>query len=311
MISDKEKNFISAVVYVHNNEDEIEYFLKSINETLASNFEKYEIICVNDYSRDDTVKVINNISKEFQNTTVNIVNMSYKQGLEKSMLAGVDFAIGDFVFEFDSCIIDYDLSLIMDVYHKSLEGYDIVAASPNKNNSMFSSIFYTLLNKIGGQDKLKSERFRILSRRGINRVNQNTSNIVYRKVVYYSCGLKYTHITYKPVIKKQINKDFLYNQNLAIDSIIAFTNIGYKISMTSTLIMMCLLIISIVYSLIVKILGLNVSGGWMTLMWIMSLSFFVLFGLASIIIRYLSMILGLVNNRSSYSYDSINKINRN
>lgn len=311
MISDKEKNFISAVVYVHNNEDEIEYFLKSINETLASNFEKYEIICVNDYSTDDTVKVINNISKEFQNTTVNIINMSYKQGLEKSMLAGVDFAIGDFVFEFDSCIIDYDLSLIMDIYSKSLEGYDIVAASPNKNNSLFSSIFYTLLNKVGGQDKLKSERFRILSRRGINRVNQNTSNIVYRKVVYYSCGLKYTHITYKPVTKKQINKDFLYNQNLAIDSIIAFTNIGYKISMAATFIMMCLMIATMIYSLFIKILGLDVSGGWMTLMWIVSLSFFVLFGLASIIIRYLSMILGLVNNRSSYSYDSINKINRN
>ena len=298
MISDKEKNFISAVVYVYNNEDEIEYFLKSINETLASNFEKYEIICVNDYSTDDTVKIINNISKEFQNTTVNIINMSYKQGLEKSMLAG-------------TCIIDYDLSLIMDIYQKSLQGYDIVAASPNKNNSLLSSMFYSLLNKFGGQDKLKSERFRILSRRGINRINQNTSNIVYRKVVYYSCGLKYTHITYKPVIKKQINKDFLYNQNLAIDSIIAFTNIGYKISMTATLVMMCLLIMSIVYSLIVKILGLNVSGGWMTLMWIMSLSFFVLFGLASIIIRYLSMILGLINNKSSYSYDSINKINKN
>ena len=302
MISDKEKNFISAVVYVYNNEDEIEYFLKSINETLASNFEKYEIICVNDYSTDDTVKIINNISKEFQNTTVNIINMSYKQGLEKSMLAGVDFAIGDFVYEFDTCIIDYDLSLIMDIYQKSLQGYDIVAASPNKNNSLLSSMFYSLLNKFGGQDKLKSERFRILSRRGINRINQNTSNIVYRKVVYYSCGLKYTHITYKPVIKKQINKDFLYNQNLAIDSIIAFTNIGYKISMTATLVMMCLLIMSIVYSLIVKILGLNVSGGWMTLMWIMSLSFFVLFGLASIIIRYLSMILGLINNKSSYSF---------
>lgn len=311
MISDKEKNFISAVVYVHNNEDEIEYFLKSINEKLASNFEKYEIICVNDYSTDDTVKVINNISKEFQNTTVNIINMSYKQGLEKSMLAGVDFAIGDFVYEFDTCIIDYDLSLIMDIYQKSLQGYDIVAASPNKNNSLLSSMFYSLLNKFGGHDKLKSERFRILSRRGINRVNQNTSNIVYRKVVYYSCGLKYTHITYKPLSKNNINKGFLYNQNLAIDSIIAFTNIGYKISMAATFIMMCLMIATMIYSLFVKILGLDVSGGWMTLMWIVSISFFVLFGLASIIIRYLSMILGLINNKSSYSYDSINKINKN
>ena len=115
----------------------------------------------------------------------------------------------------------------------------------------------------------------------------------------------------QPLSKNNINKGFLYNQNLAIDSIIAFTNIGYKISMTATFIMMCLMIATMIYSLFVKILGLNVSGGWMTLMWIVSISFFVLFGLASIIIRYLSMILGLVNNKSLYSYDSINKINKN
>ena len=299
---------LSIITPIYNTQKYLNRCLDSlINQTLKD----IEIICINDCSTDNSVKIIEDVSKTFENTTVNIINMSYKQGLEKSMLAGVDFAIGDFVYEFDTCIIDYDLSLIMDIYQKSLQGYDIVAASPNKNNSLLSSMFYSLLNKFGGQDKLKSERFRILSRRGINRINQNTSNIVYRKVVYYSCGLKYAHITYKPLSKNNINKGFLYNQNLAIDSIIAFTNIGYKISMTATLVMMCLLIISIVYSLIVKILGLNVYGGWMTLMWIVSISFFVLFGLASIIIRYLSMILGLINNKSSYSYDSINKINKN
>ena len=40
MISNKEKNFISAVVYVHNNEKEIGDFLEKINEKLNSNFEK-------------------------------------------------------------------------------------------------------------------------------------------------------------------------------------------------------------------------------------------------------------------------------
>ncbi|HIZ90307.1 MAG TPA: glycosyltransferase [Candidatus Mucispirillum faecigallinarum] len=312
MSADREKNFISAVVYVHNNEKEIEYFLKYLNKTLMSTFENYEIICVDDESKDDSVKIIKNTAKEFENTTVNIIQMSYEQGLEKSMLAGVDFAIGDFVYEFDSCIIDYELSLIIDIYNKSIQGYDIVAASPEKNNNILSSFFYYVLNKFGkGNNKLKSERFRILSRRGINRIHQGTANIVYRKIVYYSCGLKHEHITYKPLIKTNINKNFLYNQNIAIDSIIAFTSIGYKISMAATLIMMCLMIITVIYSLFVKILQLDVSGGWMTLIWIISLSFFVLFGLASIIIRYLSMILRLLNNRNTYLYDSIDKINKN
>lgn len=311
MITNKEKNFISLVVYVHNNENEIEYFLNAVNNTLSSYFEQYEIICVNDCSTDKSVSKIENISKNFKNTVVNIINMSYKQGLEKSMLAGVDLTIGDFVYEFDSCIVDYDLSLILDVYKKSLDGYDIVSASPKKNSNILSSAFYYFINKFGGQDKLQSERFRILSRRGINRINQNISYIVYRKLAYYSCGLKYTHIQYKPINTYYLNHGFLYNQNIAIDSIIAFTNIGYKVSMTSTFIMMLFMIFTIIYSLIVKILGLNVSGGWMTLIWIFSISFFVLFGLISIVIRYLSMILNILNNKNAYLYDSINKINKN
>ncbi len=50
MITNKEKNFISAVVYVHNNEKEIANFLENLNKKLNENFEKYEIICVNDKS---------------------------------------------------------------------------------------------------------------------------------------------------------------------------------------------------------------------------------------------------------------------
>ena len=44
MIINKEKNFISAVVYIHNNENNIFNTLKNINNVLHNNFEKYEII---------------------------------------------------------------------------------------------------------------------------------------------------------------------------------------------------------------------------------------------------------------------------
>lgn len=56
MLLNKEKNFISAVVYVYNQETQIYRFLELVNETLRNSFEKYEIICVNDASTDGSIK---------------------------------------------------------------------------------------------------------------------------------------------------------------------------------------------------------------------------------------------------------------
>ena len=60
---------------------------------------------------------------------VNVVHMSFFQGLESAMNAGRDIAIGDFVYEFDDIFVDYEPELIMEVYREMLCGNDIVAAS--------------------------------------------------------------------------------------------------------------------------------------------------------------------------------------
>ncbi len=309
MINDKEKNFISAIIYVHNNEKEIGIFIEKINEELKKTFEKYEIICVNDFSSDNSVNTIKEIAEKNVDAPVTIINMSYKHGLEMAMVAGCDLAIGDFIYEFDTCFIDYPIEMIKNVYFKSLEGNDIVAASPT-SGSIGSGIFYNIFNKVSGK-KLYSERFRILSRRAINRISQNTDNIIYRKAVYYNSGLPYANIKYKPILKETPNSDFLYKQSLAIDSLIAFTSVGYKISVTSTLFMMILSIFFILYAISIKLFGINTSGGWATLVCIISTSFFMLFGVLSIIIKYLSLIFKHLNIKRQYVFDSINKINKN
>lgn len=63
-ISEKEKNFISAVIYVHNNENEIADFLRLLTDWLNRRFDGYEVICVNDASTDCTVETIENFSDE-------------------------------------------------------------------------------------------------------------------------------------------------------------------------------------------------------------------------------------------------------
>ena len=59
----KAKNFVSAVIYVHNAEARIGGFLRTVMTVLEENFEYAEIICVNDHSEDNSVQVVREISE--------------------------------------------------------------------------------------------------------------------------------------------------------------------------------------------------------------------------------------------------------
>ncbi len=131
-MANKEKNFVSAVIYVHNAEDRIESFLKMVIKAMEDNFDHSEIICVNDHSDDNSLNIIKKASSSASLTSISVVNLSYFHGLEMAMNAGVDMSIGDFVFEFDNTYADFEPALIMDIYRHSLKGFDIVSASPDR-----------------------------------------------------------------------------------------------------------------------------------------------------------------------------------
>ena len=54
----KEKNFVSCVVYLHNEGSRVKGFLEEICKVMRMNFEKYEVVCVNDGCVDDTVEQV-------------------------------------------------------------------------------------------------------------------------------------------------------------------------------------------------------------------------------------------------------------
>lgn len=307
----KEKNFMSAVIYIHNDEERVGNFLETVMGVLEDNFEHSEIICVNDYSRDNSVGVVRDIGSNAHNTTITVLNMSYFHGVEIAMNAGVDLAIGDFVLEFDSCALDFMPRQIMEVYRKSLEGYDIVSASPDQKQRFTSNIFYSVFNKFTDfSQKLYSERFRVLSRRVINRISSMNKSVLYRKAVYANCGLKTINIRY-PVTGGQSGKEDKaerkYRTELAVSSMILFTGLGYRFSVTMTVIMMLVAVFVAVYSAFVYLFSTPVAG-WTTTIFFMSFAFFGLFGILTIIIKYLQILVDLVFRRKKYSFESIEKM---
>jgi dolichol-phosphate mannosyltransferase len=310
MTATKEKNFISAIVYVYNSEDTIGEFLKKLYDVLQMNFEKFEIICANDASTDRSVEAIRSQSSSMHNCVLSIVNMGFYQGLESAMNAAIDLSIGDFVFEFDTNYVDYDPKLITDVYFKSLSGYDIVAAS-NTKSRLVSSIFYKIYNSnSGAQYRIVSETFRILSRRAINRVHSMSITLPYRKALYSNCGLKVYTLSYTSTSglkHSRASEHLKSNQETALNTLILFTDVAYKVSIWFTVLMMLATVVIGIYVLTVFIMQQPVPG-FTPIMLVMTGSFFGVFAILAIVIKYLSVLVSLVFKRQKYIIESIDKV---
>lgn len=309
----KEKKFISLVVYLHDVEDYIEYFLDKILPVCDSHFQEFEMVCVDDGCTDDTVEKLRTyIEKNQIKAMVNVVHMSFFQGLESSMNAGRDIAIGDFVYEFDDVFVDYEPELLIQVYEKLLEGNDIVAARSKGKLRLSSKLFYALYNSTSrAKGKIGPETFRIVSRRAINRIKSMGQYIPYRKAVYMNCGLKNDTIAYESKDKDARVKNKIVAKErtaLALDSFIYFTNAMEKTSAVISGLFLFLTVGMGIYVISDFFNSNKPVEGWLSTMSFLALGFFGVFALLTIILKYMSVMLNLIFRQQRYLVAEIEKV---
>ena len=128
-VTNKEKNFISAVVYLHNDGAQAVRFFKALNAVLDQHFEQYELVAVDDACADDTIPTLRDWAKALEKP-LTILHLSLHQGRETAMNAGLDAAIGDYVYEFDSTQTPYPIELVFEAYRAAMAGSDIVSVCP-------------------------------------------------------------------------------------------------------------------------------------------------------------------------------------
>lgn len=309
----KEKKFISLVVYLHNAQNEIISFMNKVIPVFQTQFEQFEVICVDDGCTDGTVGVLKEyLNEQKVSSMVNIVHMSFYHGVESAMNAGRDLAIGDFVYEFDSTYVNYDTAILMEVYEKLLEGNDIVAAGIKGNIRLTSKIFYSLYNRTTkGRGKIGPETFRIVSRRAINRVKSMGQYIPYRKAVYSNCGLNHTVLYYDEIrdnhgSKKRQNTG--ERASLALDSFVYFTNALERISMSISIVFLLLTVGMGIYIIRDYFFGYAIVEGWLSTMTFLALGFFGVFALLTMILKYLSVLLNLIFKQQRYLISDIEKV---
>ena len=302
----KEKSMVSAIFYLGNDEEQTFSYIEKICNVIGESFEHYEIIAVNDCEDRTAGYVKQKYQENGIDAPLTIVNMSVKQGVESAMNAGIDIAIGDYLFEFDNINAGLPTSFVMDCYRKSVEGYDIVTASPKEGGKGTSKLFYNTFNRFSNSgEKIGSDGMHLLSRRAVNRLHAINSYIPYRKAAYAASGLRAATLVYDPVTAFVSVKDDRTGK--AIDALILYTDAAYRLSLFVSLFMFAVAVASGIYTLAVY-LSMKPVAGWTTTMAVISAGFSGIFLLFAIVIKYLSLIVNLVFQNQKYLVASVDKV---
>lgn len=304
----KEKSYLSVVVYLNKNTGYIKKFLSNLNGYLIKEFEHFEIILVNNGSKEDSYTTIQSL-KEKLGGHASIINLPWKQNIEISMFVGTSLSVGDFIIEIDSPENISSLSVINKLFKKCTSGYDIVSATPNSKINFLSKLFYKIVKKFSNVNiNLNSEPIRIITRRALNATLKSKEKIRFRQIAYQLTGFASESFTYEHKGEYQANKTLKEKISLALEIILSYTDFGLKLTFSLSLLFLLVSMIVGIYTIYAYLNFKQIATGWTTTMLFLSFGFSGFFLITGVLTKYLVMILSETKDRELYIVESIKKI---
>lgn len=221
---------ISVIVPCYNEQESLQLLYQELCRLMkAESKYEWEILFVNDGSKDDTLQVIQSLSA--QDASVSYIDLSRNYGKETAMLAGFDYAQGD------ACVImDADLQhppmVVRDMLRKWEEGYDDVygkrttRAKESWLRKCLSYAFYYILQKSAKVDVLPNVGdFRLLDRKCIDALRQMRETDRYTKGLYCLIGFRKTYVEFETQDRVSGSSSWTLRGliALAIEGIMSFT----------------------------------------------------------------------------------------
>jgi len=261
----------SIVVPMYNEEAVAEEFLARAQQAFAP-LPGYEIIVIDDGSRDRTFEIVSAIAEG--DPHIKVVRFARNFGHQTATTAGIDLAAGDTV-----SVIDADLQdppeLIPEMIERWRAGADIVFAvrESRAGESAFkkatASGYYRLLRRIAKVDiPVDTADFRLMSRKAVEGLKSMRERSRYMRGLVGWMGLERAEITYHrdPRAAGETKYPLRKMARLALDGIVSFSTIPLHVA---TLFGVCAASLSFVYAfyaIIRKMTGGYVVPGWASIM---------------------------------------------
>lgn len=264
---------ISIVIPCYNEEESIPLFYQEISKIFKNlNNYKYELIFINDGSRDKTIDILKKLSKKDKN--LKYINFSRNFGKEAAMLAGLELSTGDYITIMDADLQDPPALLpqMIEIIEKS--NYDCVATRRVTRKgepiirSFFARIFYKLINKMSKIEMVDGARdYRLMTRQMVNEIIRLKEYNRYSKGLFSFVGFNTKWIEYENIerIAGETKWSFWKLFKYAIEGIVAFSTIPLTIASFIGLIFCFISFILIIFIIIRTSIYGDPTAGWPSL----------------------------------------------
>ncbi len=265
---------ISVVVPCYNEEKALPLFYEELKKNITdfSRNVEFEIILVNDGSKDNTLNVIKSLSKK--DDRIKYISFSRNFGKEAAIYAGLENASGDYVTLMDADLQDPP-SLLKEMY-KSVtdESYDAVGTRRVDRKgepiirSFFARLFYKLINKMTNFEMVDGARDYVFMKRNVVEAILSLKEYNrYSKGLFSFVGFNVKWIEYQNIkrVAGETKWSFWKLTKYALEGITAFSTTPLLISSGIGL-LFCLISFLLILIIIFKtiILG-DPTSGWPSL----------------------------------------------
>lgn len=258
---------LSLVVPMYNESEVIDVFFQRVFKVLDDLGEPFEIVCINDGSKDDTLAKL--IRKNEEDDRIKVIDLSRNFGKEVALTAGLDHALGDAVIPIDSDLQDPP-ELILEMFEKWREGFDVVLAIRNdrradsvlKRNS--ANWFYAIMKRMGEVPiPPNAGDFRLMDRQVVEAMKRVPERTRFMKGLFAWLGFRSTIIYFARENRAAGESGWPYWKlwNFALEGLVSFSTAPLKIW---TYIGVATSLAAIIYLIVVVsrtlILGVDVPG---------------------------------------------------
>ena len=293
---------ISIIVPVRDEAANLDALIQAVNSQLSDITKDYELIFVDDGSRDETWSKLTGLSNA--NPRLCAISFNRSFGKESAMRAGLKFARGAAVI-----IMDGDLqhppSLLPQMIHSWRADRVMVveAVKDSKRGSAFSfsGIFNRILSGLTGFDFSGSSDFKLLDRKVVDQINALPERITFFRGIVSWLGYSSKAIKFTPTrrTRGRTRWSLLRLVGLAIDAVTGFSNSPLRIVTVASAAFMAFAVILSIQTLANWLRGVALEGFTTVIIIVLLVGSVLAFGLG-MIGEYLARIFDEIKARPPY-----------
>jgi dolichol-phosphate mannosyltransferase len=297
---------ISLVVPIWNEELVIPELYRRVVEVMARTGATWELVCVNDGSRDHSLERL--LALHEQDQRVKVLDFSRNFGHQIAITAGADFAEGDAVIVMDADLQDPP-EVILRMIEQWRAGYEVVYAvrTHRQGETWFklvtASLFYRLLQRVADvKIPLDAGDFRLMDRRVVLAMRQLREKHRFMRGLSSWVGFKQTPIEYERAERFAGETKYPFRKmlRLAMNAITSFSYLPLRLATYFGFGLAALSLLGIILTIVLRLAGQHFFEGQATTL----VSVLFLGGIQLIVLgiigEYLGRIYDEVKNRPLY-----------